>query len=136
MRSTSVKYCVCVSAHPIPITTSQSRPTWSLSHLPEGAEHEAEAVVDMGLHRQRQLYHAASHGDERTVRSLLETPGQVDVNCVPRISGCNFSAATNFDSVATIYEEGSCTFAVGGCTDQGALNFLDVATVDDGGAPG
>ena len=55
---------------------------------------------------------------------------------MPRISGCNFAAATNFDSVATIYEEGSCTFAVGGCTDQGALNFLDVATVDDGGAPG
>ena len=61
---------------------------------------------------------------------------QVDVNCVPRISGCNFATATNFDSVATIYEEGSCTFAVGGCTDQDALNFLDVATVDDGGAPG
>ena len=53
-------------------------------HIPEGQA--AQPSVDLAAHQARHLYHAAVHGDEKTVRSIVEK-GEVDVNCAPGEGG-------------------------------------------------
>ena len=53
----------------------------------------------------------------------------------PAVAGCTNSAASNYNSAATV-DDGSCVFTaqatILGCTDQGAANYNRNATADDG----
>ena len=60
-------------------------------HIPSGQA--SEPSVDVTIHQARTLYHAAVHGDEKTVRSMVER-GEIDVNCSPGEGGATPLFAT------------------------------------------
>lgn len=60
-------------------------------YTPEGSA--SEPAVDLAAHHARHLYHAAVHGDEKTVRSMVEKD-TVDVNCNPGEGGATPLYAT------------------------------------------